>query len=232
MKPRIFINTHCMEIGGAERALLGLLNAIDTDKVDVDLFVNRHSGEFMKLIPQKINLLPENKRYASVLGPIKDAAKQGYWDIVLARVFGKIAHKLFLKHVNLMPGTTDASMFHYWSKYTTPLLPSLYKYGEYDLAISFLAPHQIVAHKVNSRKKVAWIHTDYTISRVNVDSELSEWNAYDNIVSISPDVTKTFTDVFPSLAHKIIEIENILSPAFVRAQAEMEDVSAEIGQRK
>ena len=59
MKPRIFINMHYMEIGGAERALLGLLNAIDTNKVDVDLFINQHTGEFMKLIPKKINLLPE-----------------------------------------------------------------------------------------------------------------------------------------------------------------------------
>ena len=60
MKPRIFINMHYMEIGGAERALLGLLNAIDTNKVDVDLFINQHTGEFMKLIPEKINLLPMN----------------------------------------------------------------------------------------------------------------------------------------------------------------------------
>lgn len=29
MKPRIFINMHYMELGGAERALLGLLEAVD-----------------------------------------------------------------------------------------------------------------------------------------------------------------------------------------------------------
>ena len=39
-KPRIFINMHYMELGGAERALLGLLNAFDTSRVDVDLFLN------------------------------------------------------------------------------------------------------------------------------------------------------------------------------------------------
>ena len=48
MKPRIFINMHYMELGGAERALLGLLNALDTDKVDVDLFLNQHTGEFKR----------------------------------------------------------------------------------------------------------------------------------------------------------------------------------------
>ena len=56
MKPRILINMHYMEIGGAERALLGLLNAIDTDKVNVDLFINQHTGEFMKLKQKKIRM--------------------------------------------------------------------------------------------------------------------------------------------------------------------------------
>ena len=54
-KPRVLINMHYMEIGGAERALLGLLDAIDTNKVSVDLFINQHTGEFMKYIPSKIN---------------------------------------------------------------------------------------------------------------------------------------------------------------------------------
>ena len=41
-KPRIFINMTYMELGGAERALLGLLNTLDTERVDVDLFINQH----------------------------------------------------------------------------------------------------------------------------------------------------------------------------------------------
>ena len=39
MKPRIFIAMHYMEIGGAETALVGLLNALDPARVDVDLFL-------------------------------------------------------------------------------------------------------------------------------------------------------------------------------------------------
>lgn len=58
MKKRIFINIHYLEIGGAERALLGLLSSLNPDKVDIDLFVNQHTGEFMPLIPEWVNLLP------------------------------------------------------------------------------------------------------------------------------------------------------------------------------
>ena len=48
---KILIFSHAMEIGGAEKALLGLLEAIDTTKYEADLFLMRHTGELMKEIP-------------------------------------------------------------------------------------------------------------------------------------------------------------------------------------
>ena len=217
MKPRILINMHYMEIGGAERALLGLLNAIDTDKVDVDLFINQHTGEFMKLIPEKINLLPEISAYSVIEKPISTAIKKGHLGIAFARLLAKLHHKYFSeKAVN---GIDDYSIFHYIAKYTTPLLPSLRKYGEYNLAISFLMPHNIVKDKVCARKKIAWIHTDYATININTSAELQIWNKFDNIISISTDVTKSYMTVFPLLKNRIIEIENILSPTLIRQQA-------------
>ena len=217
MKPRIFINMHYMEIGGAERALLGLLNAIDTNKVDVDLFINQHTGEFMKLIPNKINLLPENSVYSVIEKPIVTALRKGHLAIVLTRLLAKIKYKL--KYIFRIE--EDAAIFNLVAKYTTPLLPSLNNYGEYDLAISFLTPHNIVKDKVNAKQKIAWIHTDYTKVTIDAESELPIWDSYDKIISISEDVTKTFTQVFPSLKDKIIVIENILSPQFIKDQASL-----------
>lgn len=63
--PRIFIAIQYLEIGGAERSLIGLLNALDYSRCQVDLFVYRHSGEFMNLIPKEVNLLPEVKKYTT-----------------------------------------------------------------------------------------------------------------------------------------------------------------------
>jgi glycosyltransferase involved in cell wall biosynthesis len=216
-----------LEIGGAERALIGLLNALDPNKVDVDLFVNQHVGEFMPLIPKWVNLLPENPHYAMVEKPMREALCKGYADIVAARLLARVAHSRYAAHRDAAH-QNDASIFHYVAKYTTPLLPSLRKYGKYDLAISFLTPHQVVRDKVDAKKKIAWIHTDYTVCTVNEKAELPVWQAFDNIVSISAEVTKTFSAMFPQLADKIIEIENILSPTFVREQASMNDVSAEL----
>ena len=53
MKKRLFIAIQYLEIGGAERSLIGLLNAIDYTRYEVDLFVYDHRGEFMPLIPKE-----------------------------------------------------------------------------------------------------------------------------------------------------------------------------------
>lgn len=225
MKKRIFIAIHYMEIGGAERSLLGLLNAVDTLLYDVDLFIYNHQGEFMPFIPSEINLLLRDPKYATLERPIKDVLKAGYWDIVLGRLYAKWACKRYMKRAKLSDGS---AIFQYVADYTTIFLPSLKKYGKYDLAISFLTPHNIVLEKVCAEKKMAWIHTDYSTIQVNKQRELKVWGRYDYIASISESVTETFLQTFPELRNKVILIENILSPLFVREQADAVNVANEI----
>ena len=228
MKPRIFINMHYMELGGAERALLGLLNALDTDKVDVDLFLNQHTGEFMPLIPSKINLLPERRGYNAIERPMIQILKEGQFGVAFGRWRARRRYKEYHETLTTEEKRFDSSAFHYVADSVQPFLPSLEDLGEYDLAISFLQPHNIVLNKVKAKRKVAWIHTDYSSVHVNTKLELPVWAGFDYIASISPDCTKSFLKAFPSLENKIIEIENILSSDFIRQQAELLDVSDEM----
>lgn len=228
MKPHILINMHYLEIGGAETALIGLLNALDPKRVDVDLFLHDHRGEMMQFVPEWVNVLPSIKEYTMLERPIMELIKCGHWLIAAARMWPKyVSEKAYKKSHSCLP---NASIFHYMAKYTTLLLPRINPNVTYDLAISFLNPHQTTLQKVNARKRIAWIHTDYTKIWVDADDELPVWSKYDYIASISPDVTKTFLQTFPSLANtnKIVEIENILSPAFVRRRADIEDVEGEL----
>lgn len=228
MKPHILITMHYLEIGGAETALIGLLNALDPERVDVDLFLHDHRGEMMQFIPKWVNVLPAVPEYTVLERPIKELVKRGFWRIAAARLWAKrVSRKAYCGSGNRLQ---NASVFHYMAKYTTPLLPNINPNVTYDLAISFLTPHQITLQKVHARKHIAWIHTDYTKIWVDAKDELPVWSKYDYIASISPDVTKTFLQTFPSLANtnKIVEIENILSPAFVRRRADIEDVETEL----
>lgn len=219
---------HYMALGGAERALLGLLNALDTEKVDVDLFINQHTGEFMPLIPSKINLLPELKGYNAIERPMKTILKEGQIGVLYGRIKARFQHNKYKKSLNGSLRSYDSSGFQYVANAVDPYLKSLDNLGDYDLAISFLQPHNIVLNKVKAKKKIAWIHTDYSTVHINADIELPVWSGFDYIASISPDCTRSFLIAFPSLKDKIIEIENILSPEFVRQQAELIDVSGEI----
>ena len=228
MKKRIFINIHYLEIGGAERALLGLLSSLNPDKVDIDLFVNQHTGEFMPLIPEWVNLLPEISEYTCIERPSTTIVKEGHVGIALRRIWAKHKHKQYLNTLTVEQRQHDASVFQYVADAVEGALPSLAHLGEYDLAISFLQPHNIVLNKVKAKKKICWIHTDYSTIHINHDLELPVWNAFDYVVSISNDCIRAFVQTFPELKDKIVLIENILSPLFVRQQADLYEVKAEM----
>ena len=214
---RIFIAIHYLEIGGAERSLIGLLNALDYTKYKVDLFVHAHRGEFMSLIPKQVNLLPEIGSYAAIEKPMVEALKEGHVGVVGARLLAKLQYKAYKNKHHPKEGS---AVFQYVADCVTPVLPSLKKYGEYDLAISFLTPHNIVRDKVVAKKKLAWIHTDYSTIDVDVAKELPVWASYDRIFAVSEGVKETFVMTFPSLSNKVDVFENILSETFIREQSE------------
>ena len=215
-KKKILIVSHAMEIGGVEKALLGLLENIDTKEYQVDLFLLRHEGELLKYIPDNINVLPEIPAYSVLARSMKDTVKEGHVCLTLARLLGKHKAKVFDKKNKY---THSSVAIEYSHKYTKRFMPDIQPDIQYDLAISFLTPHYFVTEKVNAKCKMSWIHTDYSMVQVDIKSELKMWEAYDYIVSISDDVTRSFLRTFPTLENKIIVIENILPKKLIDKQA-------------
>lgn len=214
-KPRIFINMPYMELGGAERALLGLLNAIDTDRVDVDLFINQHTGAFMKLIPKKINLLPEDENYSLIRKPIVELIKKGKIALALSRL--RARHEYFR---DVSKRHLEGCFNHYVMNRVIKHLPSLYHLGEYDLALSFIDPSHIVHEKVLAKKRVEWLHTDFSVFNMDEKCMNCTWGLDDYIVAVSQDMAERFKLKYPQFASKVIVIENILSPESVKREAE------------
>ena len=228
MKKRIFIDMHYMEIGGGEMRLIGLLSGIDYNRFDVDLFVNSHQGELMQYIPRKVNLLPEIPEYANLENPITQVFLRGLFKIAYARLKTKWQYRKYLNATGLKRSN---EVFRLLAENVMPYLPSLKYLGEYDLAINYMSMNQVVLQYINAKKKICWLHTDYSKEHLNAEEELKDWAAYDHVVSISPAVTKAFLMNFPSLVDKIVEIDYILSPDFVRKRAELilqEDVAKEM----
>ena len=223
---KILVFSHAMEIGGAERALIGLLDSIDYTQYHVDLFLMRHDGDLLKYVNKNVNLLPESSKYSSLAIPIKDVIKKRQLGIAFGRCYGKLRTRSFIRKKGI--NTTNDIALEYSHKYTKFFMPLINPNIEYDLAVSFLTPHYFVADKVFAKRKIAWIHTDYSVLKVDRDSELKMWSKYDNIVSISKNVTDAFTQIFPELSDRIILIENIQPESFIRLQAEMISVDHEM----
>lgn len=211
---KILIFSHAMEIGGAERALIGLLETIDTTKYHVDLFLMRHEGELLKYIPEGIHLLPEKKQYSCLAVPFGQVLKRGCFGVAAGRFQGKRKAARRVKELGIT-GENDVAL-EYSHKYTAPFL-SMVSGETYDLAISYLTPHYFVDQKVKAKKKIAWIHTDYSIVATDRESQLKMWGAYDGIASISDRVTESFLKAFPELEEKILLIPNIMPMQYLES---------------
>lgn len=221
----VIIISHALEIGGVERALLGLLESFDYSKYDVSLFLLHHEGEFFDMLPEKVNLLPEIKEYTGLAVPMTSILKRGLFGVAAGRIVAKIKAKRYVKsHDIKSDNSVEAEYSH---KYTVKVMPNISD-KEYDLAISFLAPHYFAVEKIKAKKKIAWIHTDYSTVDIDVKSEEKMWSKYDRIVSISDDCTKGFISKFPNLESKILPVENIISPDFIQKQADMADIRDEM----
>lgn len=219
MKKKIIVLSHWLELGGAERSLIGLLNAFDKTKYDVDLFLCRHTGELMQSIPEEVHLLPEIPQAAAIAKPVKGLLKNPkYWGILAARLTAKVATKIYYAYHK--PIGECSAEFNFVHKFVQPFIPQIQQDVEYDLAISFLAPHYIAVNKVKTKKKIAWIHTDYQNIDVNVNSERKIWSRYDYIASISEKCTENFKKKFGNLGNEVVLIENILDSELIRNDAE------------
>lgn len=208
-----------MELGGAERALLGLLYAIDPDRFDVDLFINQHTGPFMKYIPKTVHLLPEMPVYGAIERPIKEILKKGHFHIAYRRMISKFKYHRYLRQNHL---ENDGTFMQFLYDSVIDALPSLFSLGQYDLAISFIDPPHIVQDKVRALKKIEWIHTDFSGAQFHYDCSKTydRWAANDFIISISDEVSRSFIKSFPSLSKKIVKIENIIPYSMIIKQSQ------------
>ncbi len=228
MKKRLLIASHCLEIGGAERSLIGFLDELSKNgKLSVDLFLYRHEGPLMKYIPDGIRLLPRVDEYSCLAVPLKSVIKRGHFLIGAGRLWAKLKAKRYIKKQG---GSYDKSCvgLEYSHKYTVGFMPEIAD-TEYDMAISFLTPHYFVSEHCKAKKKLAFIHTDYSYILTDKASETEMWDKYDCIAAVSDSVAKAFRREFPALEKKVTVIENINPVSMIRLQAEEAPLGMDFG---
>lgn len=211
----VLIASFDMEVGGVERSLISLLNNFDYSNNEVDLMLYRHSGDFMNLLADKHELLSEVKEYATYRKSIKEILKDKLYMLAITRILANLNSRIIGKIKNI-DEIGYIQMQRMW-KYALPLLPKLNK--EYDVAISYLWPHYFVSEKVQAKRKIAWVHTDYSTIETDIDMDLKMWNKFDYIMAVSEECKNAFLKKYPILKDKVKVMENITSPDFIREMA-------------
>lgn len=211
----ILISSFDMDVGGVERSLINLLEQFDYVNNNIDLMLYSHKGEFLSLLPKDANLLKEQVKYATYRQSVSEIIKSKEYLIALVRVLAKFNANLKRK-IKRLNESGYYQMQLMW-KYALPFLPKMEK--NYDIAISYLWPHYFIAEKVNAKKKIAWIHTDYSTIETDVKLDLKMWNKFDYIIAVSEECKNTFLLKYPSLKEKLKVIENITSPEFIKKMA-------------
>lgn len=112
MKKKILFIMPSMFIGGAERSLLGLLEALDYSKVDVSLFLYRHEGEFLKYIPKEVDILPEIDEYKTFDVSVKSLLFSNKCIFGIKRILSKIAIKWNCCRKKTQAGCMDVYAIH------------------------------------------------------------------------------------------------------------------------
>lgn len=213
MKKVLFVIMH-LEMGGAEKSLVNLLNELSPDDIAVDLLLIKKQGVLMNQVPSWVNIIDTPYELKSLFGFNTDSAK----GLALAaiRVFGTVWTKLFTKR--------NRRIFLRWKNFYSGAIPSFEK--KYDVAVSYLPDESMyyVAEKVSADRKVCWIHTDVVACGVYPEEYHHYFRYFDKIVTISNECVNSICALCSEAADKVLCLPNIVSGKYIRAKAEEEAV--------
>lgn len=183
--------------GGAERSLVNLLQLFDYQKYEVDLLLFQEEGIFLEQLPNEVHILHDcdilhllyakgNNRIKGIKHPL--LTFDHYWGTFWAR---KKTESMY------------ASRQYRWEHYYKDRIPSI-KTKKYDVAISYLHGEQLyyLVDKVDAKRKIAWIHTDYSKLNALEEHDLKYMRQVDSVVSISNICVETLCKTFPSIKEK------------------------------
>ena len=220
MKKLLFI-INTLGCGGAERAILNLFSALDSNKYEISLFVLTSQGELRRELPENVRLINKKYKEVSVL------TKKGRRLLTLSVLKAGIGKALFLRRApyiiknflimrkkgKIMP---DKLLWRLLSDGA----PKIQE--EYDLAVAYLegGATYYVADYVKAKKKAAFVHIDYEKAGYTRELDLDCYEKFDRIFTVSDEVKEHFLSVYPEYECKTSVFNNILNQERIKKMAE------------
>ncbi|KKI91435.1 glycosyl transferase family 1 [Bacillus sp. SA1-12] len=201
-----------LSAGGGEKSLVNLLSHLNYEEYNVDLFLFSKNGVFLNLLPIEVNLLESKKNHIVFSNSLKNSVtnflKMGQYKLAYSRLMFTL-----LNRVIKSPAISE----QYTWKYQSKSIDMLDK--EYDIAIGYLEKSSIyfVVDKVKSKKKIGWVHTNYTNSGMDYKFDNFYFNKLDHIITVSQECANALKITFPHIKNKVRVIYNIVSPNIIES---------------
>ena len=210
-KSLLFVNGH-LQVGGVEKALTDLLSWIDYDRYDVDLLLLEGDGEYIRLIPEQVNVLHKDMRQLD--GPFW----KNLWNNLIRGRFGNVLFRI----INVVAKNDKK-----WLRLARPFLPVR---NQYDIAVSFRHGHsaEIVAYALKAGMKICWWHHGSVPESDYQRKELASlFGRFDRVVTVSEGCKRLLSDTLGIVPGQIAVIPNIIDAAKIKGLAQGEDPYAE-----
>ena len=215
MKKNLLFIINNLNCGGAENALVALLEEIDHSKYTIDLLLFKQEGFLLNKVNANVTILPSPMEFSYFDGPIQSGLLRSIrnlrFDVFFARLYA-----VYL----LRKGKTRAEKEQLLWKALKLCLPNLPK--RYDASISYLqnTPNTYNIDKVNATKKIGFIRTDYTNMGVNFELDSPYFKQFDAVLSVSKTGENQLKEAFPDLANKFFTMESVFSYTMLQKMAE------------
>ena len=196
-----------MNIGGTEKALLTMLNEIDSSKYDITLLMLEEYGEFLNEIPSFVKVKYVNE-YKAIKPFINDPP------MLLAKKL--IKDKKYLTGVMTSLSYIISKISNNMSYYYRYILRNINSLEEnYDLAVAYAGPMDFITYfvlnKIKAKKKVQWIHFDITKIGFNKKFAENNYKKFDKIFVVSQEGKEKLINLIPALNNKVEAFFNIIS---------------------
>lgn len=208
-----------MNIGGTEKALLTMLNEIDSSRYDITLLMLEEYGGFLNEIPSFVKV-----KYVNEYKAIKPFINEP--PMLLAKKL--IKDKKYLTGVMTSLSYIISKISNNMSYYYRYILRNIKSLEEnYDLAVAYAGPMDFITYfvlnKIKAKKKVQWIHFDITKIGFNKKFAEKNYKKFNKIFIVSEEGKEKLINLIPALNNKVEAFFNIISCKLIENMSKNEE---------
>ena len=181
-KKKVLFLIYNLNGGGAEKVLLKILEKIDLEKFEVDLFLIKKEGVYIKYFEENL------KNKINLITPYDNVSKN--------KLFSYFQRKIIHKEVKKC--LKEPKKFRKFIE------------KKYDTIVSFLeGMSTIYLSEIECNNKIAWVHTNIEKHRLmSLEKEKELYSKYTKIICVSEQAKKAFLNLYTEFENRVDVIYN------------------------